>query len=122
MNDILAFVGTTLTTLVAAFITWFFTRKKARQEVKSSEIDNQLKTAEYYQKILDDFDKRLKLALTDLDRATNSIRERDIQIDELTKELRARDKKIDDLMTKIDTLLVELKKYKQLNGKSDEHG
>jgi peptidoglycan hydrolase CwlO-like protein len=119
MNEILASISVILTTLATAFITWFFTRKKARQEVKSSEIDNDMKTADYYQKLLDDFDKRLKMALTDLDRATNAIRERDIQIDDLTKELRARDAKIDELMSDIKSLLDELKKYKQLNGKTD---
>lgn len=100
-----------------ALITWFFARKKQRTELKSSQTDLEIKLTQKYETLLDSFDKRLRTALEDLDRATNAIRERDKQIDELTRELRASDKKIDEFMGKVEELTDELKKYKQLNGK-----
>lgn len=118
MNELYVAIGSSLTTFFAALTAWFFARKKQRTELKSSQQDLEIKLTEKYETLLDNFDKRLKTALEDLDRATNAVRERDKQIDELTKELRIRDKKIDEFMGVVEQLTKELKKYKQLNGKT----
>lgn len=119
MNELI----TTCLSIVAgfggAFTTWIFTRKKQKSELASSQVDLEMKLTDKYEKLLDNFDKRLKTALEDLDRATNAIRERDKQIDELTKELRSRDKQLENFMKQVEELTKELKKYKQLNGKKE---
>lgn len=85
------FVYPTLTAFFAALITWFFSRK-------STEIDNEIKSADFYRGLLDDATRRLNEA-----------------IDTIT----AQDIKIKSLMIEIETLTFEIRKYKQLNGKAE---
>lgn len=85
------FVYPTLTAFFAALITWFFSRK-------STEIDNEIKSADFYRGLLDDATRRLNEA-----------------IDTIT----AQDIKIKSLMVEIETLTIEIRKYKQLNGKAE---
>ncbi|MBF2708775.1 hypothetical protein [Flavobacterium soyangense] len=85
------FLYPTLTAFFAALITWFFSRK-------STEIDNEIKSADFYRNLLDDATRRLNEA-----------------IDTIT----AQDVKIKSLMAEIESLTVEIRKYKQLNGKSE---
>lgn len=85
------FVYPTLTAFFAALITWFFSRK-------STEIDNEIKSADFYRGLLDDATRRLNEA-----------------IDTIT----AQDIKIKSLMIEIETLTIEIRKYKQLNGKAE---
>lgn len=85
------FLYPTLTAFFAALITWFFSRK-------STEIDNEIKSADLYRKLLDDATKRLNVA-----------------IDTIT----AQDVKIKSLMAEIESLTTEIRKYKQLNGKTE---
>jgi len=80
-----------------ALITWIFSVKKSKLQLKSTSIDNELKTAKYYQDLLDDLYSRLDLALKE------------------NAKLRESNKRLVDLNTEI---LEELRKYKQLNGKS----
>ncbi|BFM42681.1 hypothetical protein CFS9_13220 [Flavobacterium sp. CFS9] len=84
------FLYPTLTAFFAALITWFFSRK-------STEIDNEIKSADFYRNLLDDATRRLNQAI-------DTINERD--------------EKIKVLMLEIELLTDELKKFKQLNGKS----
>lgn len=84
------FIYPTLTAFFAALITWFFSRK-------STEIDNEIKSADFYRGLLDDATKRLNQAI-------DTINERD--------------EKIKVLMLEIELLTDELKKFKQLNGKT----
>lgn len=83
------FLYPTLTAFFAALITWLFSRK-------STEIDNEIKSADFYRNLLDDATRRLNEA-----------------IDTITSQ----DIKIKSLMIEIETLTTELRKYKQLNGK-----
>jgi archaellum component FlaC len=83
------FIYPTLTAFFAALITWFFSRK-------STELDNEIKSADFYRSLLDDAMKRLNQAI-------DTINERD--------------EKIKVLMAEIELLTDELKKFKQLNGK-----
>lgn len=84
------FIYLTLTGFFSALITWFFSRK-------SNLIDIEIKAASLYQNMLNDATKRLNQAI-------DTINERD--------------EKIKVLMLEIELLTDELKKFKQLNGKS----
>jgi hypothetical protein len=85
------FIYPSLTAFFAALITWFFSRK-------SNEIDNEIKSANFYRNLLDDATRRLNEA-----------------IDTITSQ----DIKIKSLMVEVETLTTELRKYKQLNGKAE---
>lgn len=41
-----------------AFVGWFFGRKKTKAEVRSAEIDNDVKLSRHYAKLLDDLETR----------------------------------------------------------------
>jgi hypothetical protein len=90
--------------IVTGLIGWFIGRPKDKVEVKSIDIDNEVKSAAFYQNLLDDASKRLNEAI-------KAIEERDVRI-------RLRDEKIEQLIDEIEKLTDELRKYKQLNGKT----
>lgn len=92
------FILPILTTLATALITWFFARRKNNADAKSAEIDNEVKSADFYRGLLDDATRRLNEAI-------DTINNQDL--------------KIKSLMTEIELLTDELKKFKQLNGKSN---
>jgi uncharacterized protein HemX len=95
---------TIVTGFFASLVTWLFARRKSLAEAKSQEIDNYQKNADYYQKLVDDWVERYQKIVAELDRASEIIKTKDFQINEL--------------MDSINHLTEELKKYKQLNGKS----
>jgi hypothetical protein len=90
--------------IVTGFLGWLFGRPKEKVEVKSMDIDNEVKSASFYQNLLDDASKRLNEAI-------KAIEERDVRI-------RLRDEKIEQLIDEMERLTDELRKYKQLNGKT----
>ena len=92
------FILPILTTLATALITWFFARRKNNADAKSAEIDNEVKSAYFYRGLLDDATRRLNEAI-------DTINNQDL--------------KIKSLMAEIELLTDELKKFKQLNGKSN---
>ncbi|MFK7061649.1 hypothetical protein V3Q90_16165 [Flavobacterium oreochromis] len=98
------FIFSTLTVFFTALITWFFSKPKTKVEVKSIDIDNEVKSASFYQNLLDDAAKRLNDAI-------KAIEERD-------KRIRERDEKIEQLIDEIEELTKQLRRYKQLNGKT----
>ena len=122
MNELLVAAASVVSTFATALVTWFFARKRQRTELKSGQIDLEAKLTQKYETLLDSFDRRLRTALEDLDRATGMIKQRDREIDELTDKLRDSYKKIDEFMNQVHELTTELKKYKQLNGKTESNG
>jgi uncharacterized membrane protein YgaE (UPF0421/DUF939 family) len=98
------FIYPLIGTIVTALVTWFFARRKTNAEAKSAEIDNEIKASDFYKSLLDDLKDRLESAI-------KAIEERDNKIIE-------RDKKIDMLLVEIEQLTDELRKFKQLNGKT----
>lgn len=92
-----------LTAFGAGFITWLFARNRNSADTKSVQIDNEIKSATYYQNLLDDMSKRLEESIV-------AIEKRDVRIKD-------RDDKIEKLINEIGQLTDELRKYKQLNGK-----
>lgn len=78
---------------------------KDKADTKSTEIDNEIKSATFYQNLLDDMSKRLEESIV-------AIEKRDIRIKE-------RDDRIEHLIDEMEILTGELRKYKQLNGKQE---
>ena len=71
MNE---FLYPTLTAFFDALITWFFSRK-------STEIDNEAKSALFYQNLLDDATKRINQCLEIIDSVNAKVAERDKTIE-----------------------------------------
>lgn len=92
-----------LTAFGAGFMTWLFARNRNTADTKSVQIDNEIKSAIFYQNLLDDMSKRLEESIS-------TIEKRDVRIKD-------RDDKIEKLIDEIEKLTDELRKYKQLNGK-----
>lgn len=117
MNEVVIGAIGAVSTFLSGFTAWFFARKENNVKLKSSQQELEIKLTQKYENLLDNFDKRLKTALSDLDRSTAAIRQRDKMIDELTEDRRLQDRKVKELIEKVEELTDELKKYKQLNGK-----
>lgn len=94
-----------LTAFGAGFITWLFARNRNTADTKSVQIDNEIKSAVFYQNLLDDMSKRLEDSIV-------AIEKRDVRIKE-------RDDRIEHLIEEMEALTGELRKYKQLNGKQE---
>lgn len=100
--SLFAFAGVAVT----KFWDWVkpkFQTKLDNTSVKSAELDVEIKSASYYQSILDDMSRRLEESIA-------AIEKRDIRIKE-------RDERIEHLILEMELLTHELRKYKQLNGK-----
>ena len=95
-----------------ALITWFFARSRYKMDVKSKGIDNEIKSADYYRTLLDDMAERLDNAITEL----MKLEDRFVKLMQTNRELSNTNMQ---LMETNKELLVELKKYKQLNGKRE---
>ncbi|MDB4157966.1 hypothetical protein N9609_00595 [bacterium] len=93
------FVTPALLSFFTALITWFFARRKNQQQLKSMELDNEIKSAGYYKDLLDDMSVRLDKAIQEL----MNLEERHRKLMKINREL-----------------VSELQKFKQLNGKTKE--
>lgn len=90
------FVTPVLLSFFSALIAWFFARRKNQQQLKSMELDNEIKSAAYYKNLLDDMSSRLDKAIEEL----MSLEERHRKLMQINRKL-----------------VLELQKFKQLNGK-----
>lgn len=113
------FVYPTLTAFFAALITFLFAKRKNTADAKSAEIDAEIKSADFYRSLLDDATKRLNQCLEIIDHQNIKIIERDKIIESQDIENRKLQKHISQLMDSNETLITEIKKFKQLNGKVD---
>lgn len=86
-----------LSAFLTGFGTWFFARSKNRADLRSQFTDNEIKASVYYQGLLDDMARRLDSAINELMLSE----ERHRSLMELNRQL-----------------VIELQKFKQLNGKS----
>ncbi|MDR0195614.1 MAG: hypothetical protein LBI73_10870 [Myroides sp.] len=116
MNEtiIVAVVG-----LVSSLATWWAARRKTRAEVQMSELDNVEKSLKYYRDIVDDLGNKLREATSELYKTSNLHRE---AIDELTaakKVIINLEQRLEQLALQNKELINELRKYKQLNGRSE---
>lgn len=113
------FIYPSLTAFFAALITWFFSRKKNEADTKSTEIDNDGKSALFYQNLLDDATKRINQCLEIIDNLNIKVTERDKVIERQDIEKRQLQHHIKELMESNESLINSLKKFKQLNGKAE---
>ncbi|WP_312394741.1 hypothetical protein [Chryseobacterium sp.] len=104
-------LGTLLATLVTGFGAWFFGRKKANADVESSQIENAEKLLNYYKNIVDDLGRRQEIAIENLQKSEQEKQEVIFKFSEATRQ-------IGELKQQVEHLTEELKKYKQLNGKT----
>lgn len=86
-----------ITTSVGALVGWFFGRPKEKAELQTSELDNVDKAVKIYREMIEDLGEKYAKAISDLEKANHRVKE---------------------LENSVEELLAELKKYKQLNGKS----
>lgn len=102
---------------VAATNVWQWIKPKFQTKIdnadaKAKELGNEVTSAAFYRSLLDDAKARLDQAIT-------AIEERDKRIEERDERIKERDKKIDLLIDQVEHLTDELRKYKQLNGKTE---
>lgn len=110
-NQVQEFLYPLISTIVTAVITWFLAKRKNNAEAKLAEIDAEVKAGEFYRSLLDD-------AKTRLEDAFKSIEERDRIIKAQDEEKREMQRQIKVFIEDIESLTTEIKKFKQLNGKS----
>lgn len=94
-------------------------RRKSQAEDKGAEIENDSKSALFYQNLLDDATKRINQCLEIIDNLNGKVRERDKIIETQDAENRNLQKQLANLIGEVETLTGEIRKYKQLNGKVD---
>lgn len=94
----------TIASLLTAFGMKILEWNKDKANTKSTLIDNEIKSATFYQNLLDDMSKRLAESIA-------AIEKRDMRIKD-------RDERIEHLIGEMEILTGELRKYKQLNGKT----
>lgn len=103
--------GILLTTLATGFGGWFFGRKKAKAEAEASQIENAEKLLNYYKNLVDDLGTRL-------DKAIENLQKSEVEKQEVIRKFTEATETIHQLEDKVERLTEELRKYKQLSGKS----
>jgi len=105
---------TALISAVTGIVGWVAARRQNLAEVQSTEIDNLEKAVKYYREIFEDMAGRHRATLEELDYVTKNMEDLKKQVQDLTMQVK--------LMEATNaTLLEELRKYKQLNGKRDDN-
>lgn len=110
MNEL---IFTAIVSAVTGIAGWFAARRQNLAEVRSTEIDNLEKAVKYYREIFEDMASRHKTTIEELDYVTKNMEDLKKQVQDLTMQI----KMMEDTNA---TLLEELRKYKQLNGKRDD--
>lgn len=96
-----------------------FQTKIDNADAKAKELENEVTSAAFYRSLLDDAKVRLDQAINAIEERDKRIEERDKRIEERDERIKERDKKIDLLIYQVEHLTDEMKKYKQLNGKTE---
>lgn len=86
--------------LLTGLGTWLY-NKTPKGKIESWDL-----AAKFYQNLLDDATRRLNESI--------------VAIDERDERIKQRDKRIDELIEQVEALTGEIRKYKQLNGKSHD--
>lgn len=105
-------LGVLLATLATGLGGWFFGRKKANADAEGAQIETFDKGLIYYGKLVDDLGVRLERAIDKLNKS-------EVEKQEVIQKFTEATKTIHDLERKIENLTDELRKYKQLNGKTE---
>lgn len=114
--SLFAFLG------VAATKFWDWVKPKFQKDIdkaeaKAKEIENDKSQLTLTKELLEFAQEELVKAIAQIKKRDEIIQAQDAQIDSLKLELKDRNKKFDELSEKMNHLISELSKYKQLNGK-----
>lgn len=114
--SLFAFIGIAVTKL----FDWI--KPKVQKDIdsaqaKSKEIENDKSQLDLTKNLLDFASSELDKAIDQIKRRDAVISAQDVQIQDLNAKLKDRNIKFDELTEKMDHVLIELSKYKQLNGK-----
>ena len=104
-------VFTALVGIITSFGTWFAARRKNLADVQSGELDNVEKAVKFYREQLEDIAKRWKEATEEANTMNGLYRQ-------AIKDLNSMEIRFNKLADENRALIEELKKYKQLNGKT----
>ena len=74
--------------IIPTTITWFLARKKNKADVKTTEIENEVKAAEFYKLLLDDAMKRLETAVNTINNQEKRIQSLLTEVENLTNKLK----------------------------------
>lgn len=88
-----------------------------KAEAKAKEIENDKSQLDLTKGLLEFATEQLEKAVVQIKKRDGIIDAQDIQIQDLNSKLKLRNKQFDQLTEKLDHVLNELGKYKQLNGK-----
>ena len=94
-----------------------FQTKIDNADAKAKEIDNEIKSAEFYRSLLDDASNRIKEFVVIIENLNNKVEDRDKRIEQRDSENIELKRHIAQLLISNETLIKELQKFKQLNGK-----
>ncbi|MPS74016.1 MAG: cell wall anchor protein [Chryseobacterium sp.] len=111
-ETLMSAIGVFLASMATGFGGWFFGRKKANAEAETSQIENAEKLLNYYKNIVDDLGGRLEVAIENLQKSEAEKQEAIRQLNEARSQMLVFEKTVEKLTE-------EIKKYKQLNGKSE---
>lgn len=122
---LLILIPSIVTGVLGVIGSWLYNKTpKGMIEVKASVVETEIKSAGFYQNLLDDATRRLNDSILAIEQRDLKIKERDDKIDQLIEaiehrdgKIKERDGKIDQLIEQVGILTDELRKYKQLNGK-----
>lgn len=129
MNDVYL---TAIMSILTGVGSWYAARRKNTAETQANELDNVEKAVRYYREMVEDLGTRLKDATNELHKVTQLHREAIDELSEARKqltesreelkqvreELTALEERFGQLAKENRALIEELKKYKQLNGKT----
>jgi Na+/phosphate symporter len=65
-NELIPAAIDVLMMLCTALTTWLFARAKNKRQLRAKDIDNEIKSADYYKRLLDDMSLRLDNAIQEL--------------------------------------------------------
>ncbi len=106
-----------LAPLLTGLLGWFTGRAKTKQEVKAMAVDNEMKTAKYYQDILDDMTERLQKAMDNLMKCEAEYEKIIAENRKLIRQNQQLIKQNKELIDANEVLIGELKKLKEICGK-----
>ncbi len=114
--SLFAFIG------VAGTKLWDWVKPKFQKDIdkaeaKAKELENDKSQLDLTKGLLDFATEQLEKAVVQIKKRDGIIDAQDIQIEDLNSKLKLRNKQFDELTEKLDHVLIELSKYKQLNGK-----
>lgn len=116
---------TALVTVVSSLATWFAARRKNLADVQGSELENVEKAVKIYREQLQDIGDRWKAASDEAmnlnalyKTAIQDINKLELQVSKMQNQVETMQQINAELVEQNKALIEELKKYKQLNGKT----